>query len=310
MPRHRTFSDVVDVGDRVGAASVLRSRLRQVEAPGIGIDSHVLEDGPGEEEDVFGAYPLFATGADGASIPVVTTPGEYKYVGQLSVGFDADGSVAGIYRKMHIPDDPLFYEKFYFTPGDQGFGPIRTRFATLGVGICWDQWFPETARSLALLGAEILFYPTAIGSEPQDPTCDSRDHWQMCMRGHSASNIMPVVASNRTSVPEICGDAALCVDPDDIGALAGAATLKPWFVLLGLGLGHWFDVRFAAGYRQFEQQGAHLGQSPFGQLPQVVQARHVCCAEQSPGGIILQRDRIVCVYREQRYRDCLSMGPG
>lgn len=110
---------------------------------------------------------------------------------------DADGSVLGTYRKVHIPDGPGYEEKFYFNPGDTGFKVWKTRYAKIGVGICWDQWFPETARCLALMGAEILFYPTAIGSEPLDPDYDSKDHWQTVMRGHSAANIMPVVASNR-----------------------------------------------------------------------------------------------------------------
>ncbi|MGH8175510.1 MAG: N-carbamoylputrescine amidase [Steroidobacter sp.] len=110
---------------------------------------------------------------------------------------DADGSVLGTYRKAHIPESPGYHEKFFFSPGDTGFKVWRTRFGTIGVAICWDQWFPESARAMALMGAEILFYPTAIGSEPQDPTIDSKDHWQRAMQGHSASNIMPLVASNR-----------------------------------------------------------------------------------------------------------------
>jgi len=109
---------------------------------------------------------------------------------------DADGSILGVYRKTHIPDDHFYQEKFYFTPGDTGFKVFETRFGTIGVGICWDQWFPEAARCMALLGAEILFYPTAIGSEPVLQT-DSKPHWQRCMQGHAAANIMPVVASNR-----------------------------------------------------------------------------------------------------------------
>ncbi len=116
---------------------------------------------------------------------------------------DADGGVLGTYRKTHIPDGPGYEEKYYFNPGDTGFKVWQTRFAKIGIGICWDQWFPETARSMALMGAEILFYPTAIGSEPPDPSYDSRDHWQLCMRGHSAANIVPVVASNRVGTETI-----------------------------------------------------------------------------------------------------------
>ncbi len=110
---------------------------------------------------------------------------------------DAGGKLLGTYRKSHIPESPGYHEKFYFSPGDTGFKVWNTRFGRIGVAICWDQWFPESARVMALLGAEILFYPTAIGSEPQDLSIDSRDHWQRAMQGHAASNIMPVVASNR-----------------------------------------------------------------------------------------------------------------
>ena len=109
---------------------------------------------------------------------------------------DADGTVLGKYRKTHIPDGMPYAEKFFFTPGDTGFKVWKTKYGTIGVGICWDQWFPEAARCMALLGAEILFYPTAIGSEPVLQT-DSKPHWQRCMQGHAAANIMPVVASNR-----------------------------------------------------------------------------------------------------------------
>jgi len=111
---------------------------------------------------------------------------------------DADGEVLGLYRKSHIPQGPGYQEKFYFSPGDTGFRVFETRFGKIGAGICWDQWFPETARCLALLGAEVLLYPTAIGSEPPPaPPYDSRDHWQRAMQGHAAANIMPLVASNR-----------------------------------------------------------------------------------------------------------------
>ena len=110
---------------------------------------------------------------------------------------DADGKTLGIYRKAHIPESPGYHEKFYFSPGDTGFKVWPTRFGTLGVAVCWDQWFPETARVMALMGADILFYPTAIGSEPQDASLDSRYHWQRTMQGHAAANVMPLVASNR-----------------------------------------------------------------------------------------------------------------
>ncbi|EIK4810340.1 N-carbamoylputrescine amidase [Vibrio parahaemolyticus] len=113
------------------------------------------------------------------------------------VMIDADGTVLDNYRKSHIPDGPGYSEKYYFSPGDTGFKVWQTKFGKFGAGICWDQWFPELARSLALQGAEAIFYPTAIGSEPQDPTLDSRDHWQRTMQGHSAANLVPVIASNR-----------------------------------------------------------------------------------------------------------------
>ncbi|XP_004291590.1 PREDICTED: N-carbamoylputrescine amidase [Fragaria vesca subsp. vesca] len=110
---------------------------------------------------------------------------------------DADGADLGLYRKSHIPDGPGYQEKFYFNPGDTGFKVFQTKFAKIGVAICWDQWFPEAARALVLQGAEILFYPTAIGSEPQDGGLDSRDHWRRVMQGHAGANLVPVVASNR-----------------------------------------------------------------------------------------------------------------
>jgi N-carbamoylputrescine amidase len=110
---------------------------------------------------------------------------------------DADGRHLGVYRKSHIPDGPGYQEKFYFNPGDSGFKVWRTRFGALGAAVCWDQWFPEAARAMALQGAELLLYPTAIGSEPQDPGLNSKDHWQRTMQGHAAANIVPLVASNR-----------------------------------------------------------------------------------------------------------------
>lgn len=119
------------------------------------------------------------------------------------VVIDADGEILGTYRKTHIPDGPGYNEKFYFSPGDTGFKVFKTKYGTIGIGICWDQWFPETARSLALMGAELIFYPTAIGSEPSKPEYDSRDHWQRVMQGHSAANIVPVIASNRVGTEHI-----------------------------------------------------------------------------------------------------------
>jgi N-carbamoylputrescine amidase len=110
---------------------------------------------------------------------------------------DADGTVLGVYRKSHIPDGPGYEEKFYFRPGNTGFRVWNTRFGALGVGICWDQWYPEAARAMTLMGADLLLYPTAIGSEPESPSLDTKDPWQRVMVGHAVANVVPVVASNR-----------------------------------------------------------------------------------------------------------------
>jgi N-carbamoylputrescine amidase len=115
---------------------------------------------------------------------------------------DADGTVLGTYRKSHIPDSPGYQEKFYFSPGDTGFRTWQTRYARIGVAICWDQWFPEAARAMALQGAEMLLYPTAIGSEPGYPEIDSAGHWQRAMQGHAAANCVPVIASNRIGLEQ------------------------------------------------------------------------------------------------------------
>jgi N-carbamoylputrescine amidase len=115
---------------------------------------------------------------------------------------DADGQNLGVYRKSHIPDGPGYEEKFYFRPGNTGFKAFATRHATIGVGICWDQWFPECARAMTLLGAEVLFYPTAIGSEPEQPDLDTKDPWQRVMIGHTVANVVPLVASNRIGVED------------------------------------------------------------------------------------------------------------
>ncbi len=115
---------------------------------------------------------------------------------------DADGRILGTYRKSHIPDGPGYEEKFYFRPGDTGFRVWLTRYGRIGVGICWDQWYPEAARAMALLGAEVLLYPTAIGSEPEAPDQDTKDPWQRVMVGHAVANAMPVLAANRIGVEE------------------------------------------------------------------------------------------------------------
>lgn len=133
----------------------------------------------------------------GAVIPI----GFYERAGNAAYNSvaiaDADGSLLGVYRKTHIPDGPGYCEKFYFTPGDTGFKVWDTRFGRIGVGICWDQWYPETARSMALMGAELLFFPTIIGTEPHDASMDTAPHWQRTMQGHAAANMLPVIAANR-----------------------------------------------------------------------------------------------------------------
>ena len=143
---------------------------------------------------------------------VVLPVSYYERVGNTTFNtvaiIDADGSVLGQYRKTHIPDDHFYQEKFYFTPGDTGFRVWDTAYAKIGVGICWDQWFPESARCMALMGAELLFYSTAIGSEPI-LDCDSMPHWRRCMQGHAAANIMPLIAANRI------GTEAVTPSPDN-----------------------------------------------------------------------------------------------
>jgi len=124
-----------------------------------------------------------------------------RYYNSVAVA-DADGEILGLYRKSHIPDGPGYQEKYYFRPGDTGFKAWKTRAGTIGVGICWDQWYPEAARAMVLEGAEILLYPTAIGSEPQDPTIDTHLQWQRAMQGHAVANAVPVVAANRIGLEE------------------------------------------------------------------------------------------------------------
>ncbi len=119
-----------------------------------------------------------------------------RYYNSVAIA-DADGKILGVYRKSHIPDGPGYQEKYYFRPGDTGFMAWKTRYATIGVGICWDQWFPESARAMMLKGAELLFYPTAIGSEPYDTSLETHEQWRRAMQGHAVSNAVPVIASNR-----------------------------------------------------------------------------------------------------------------
>jgi N-carbamoylputrescine amidase len=154
----------------------------------------------------FEGHPLLAEMSGLArSLGVVLPVSFFERAGQAHFNslamIDADGAILGLYRKSHIPDGPGYQEKFYFTPGDTGFRVWQTRFGRMGAAICWDQWFPEAARAMALMGAEVLLYPTAIGSEPPPaPPVDSRDHWRRTMQGHAAANYVPLVASNRIGV--------------------------------------------------------------------------------------------------------------
>ncbi len=154
---------------------------------------------------------------------------------------DADGEVLGIYRKSHIPDGPGYEEKYYFNPGDLGAKVWRTRYGTIGVGICWDQWFPELARAMVLKGAELLFYPTAIGSEPQDSSIDSMDHWRTVQRGHAGANLVPVVVCNRVGTEKIDDSSIMFYGSsfiaDERGAIVQSADRNAETVLL-----HEFDL--------------------------------------------------------------------
>jgi N-carbamoylputrescine amidase len=134
----------------------------------------------------------------GVVLPISIFEKEGPHYFNSLVMVDADGSLMGLYRKSHIPDGPGYMEKYYFRPGDTGFRVWDSRFGRLGVGICWDQWYPEAARAMALMGAEVLLYPTAIGSEPHDPTLDTATPWRRAMQGHAVSNVIPVVGANRT----------------------------------------------------------------------------------------------------------------
>ena len=133
----------------------------------------------------------------GVAIPVSIFEREGPHYFNSVVMLDADGSPLGVYRKSHIPDGPGYQEKYYFRPGDTGFKVWDTRFGRVGVGICWDQWYPETARAMMLMGAEVLMYPTAIGSEPHDAELHTAEPWRRAMQGHAVSNVVPVVGANR-----------------------------------------------------------------------------------------------------------------
>ena len=160
--------------------------------------------GPAEGHPVITRFSRLA-----AELEVVLPVSLFERAGQTffnSVAIiDADGEFMGVYRKSHVPDATGYQEKYYFSPGDTGFKVWETAYARIGVGICWDQWFPEAARCMALQGAEVLLYPTAIGSDPPAPDADSKDAWQMAQRGHAVANAMPVVAANRIGVESAPG---------------------------------------------------------------------------------------------------------
>ncbi len=162
---------------------------------------------------------------------------------------DADGKQLGIYRKSHIPDGPGYQEKFFFRPGDTGFKTWKTRFAQVGVGICWDQWFPEAARSMVLAGADILFYPTAIGSEPQDSELDTKDPWQRVMQGHAVANACSVVAANRTGEEDAIlfyGSSFVCDQRGDM--LTQSSRDEEGFILAKIDLGAQRQYRDSFGF--------------------------------------------------------------
>jgi N-carbamoylputrescine amidase len=188
-----------------------------------------------------------------SELGVVIPVSVYERAGPASfnavVVIDADGAIAGHYRKSHIPQAPGYEEKYYFSPGDTGFRPVHTAYGHAGVAICWDQWFPETARSLVLQGAEYLLYPTAIGSEPKDPELDSMEHWRVVMRGHAGANMVPVVAANRIGV-ETNEDVTMTFYgssfiADHTGKLVATADRSSEQVLVAT-----FDLEVCRSYRQ------------------------------------------------------------
>jgi len=171
-----------------------------------------------------------------------------EYYNSVAV-LDADGRTLGVYRKSHIPDGPGYQEKFYFKPGNTGFRAFATKFGTIGVAICWDQWFPEAARAMTLAGADVLFYPTAIGSEPEEPELDSRDSWQRVMIGHAVANAVGVVAANRIGREgelTFYGSSFVCDARGD--KLAELPRDKPGFAIAALDLEKIRRVRASMGF--------------------------------------------------------------
>ncbi len=207
-----------DVGENVATASRL---VRQAAADGANIvlvqelfeghyfcqeenPAHFTRAKPLEGHPTLAAMQSLAAEL-GVVIPVSLFERHNQAYFNSLVMVDDRGTALGVYRKSHIPDGPGYSEKFYFNPGDTGFKIWQTRFGAIGVGICWDQWFPEAARAMALMGAEFLLYPTAIGSEPGRPDFDSMEHWRTTMRGHAGANLMPVAAANRIGTEDVAG---------------------------------------------------------------------------------------------------------
>lgn len=170
-----------------------------------------------------------------------------RYYNSVAIA-DADGAILGVYRKSHIPDGPGYQEKYYFRPGDTGFKAWPTKAGTLGVGICWDQWFPEGARAMVLAGAEVLFYPTAIGSEPYDSSLDTHRQWQRVMLGHAVANAVPVVAANRVGVEDNDGTQQKYYGHSFIADHRGEIVASLGEADEGVIL-HTFDLDETAGYR-------------------------------------------------------------
>jgi N-carbamoylputrescine amidase len=171
-----------------------------------------------------------------------------EYYNSVAV-FDADGADLGVYRKSHIPDGPGYQEKFFFKPGNTGFRSFTTKFGTIGVAICWDQWFPEAARAMTLAGADVLFYPTAIGSEPEEPDFDSRDSWQRVMVGHAVANSVGVVAANRIGVEggmTFYGSSFICDARGD--KLAELGRSEPGIAIAELDVAQLRRVRASMGF--------------------------------------------------------------
>jgi N-carbamoylputrescine amidase len=203
---------------------------------------------PYKEHPVVTALAPLA-GELGVALPLsIFERADQEYFNSL-VMVDADGSSLGLYRKSHIPDGPGYQEKFYFKPGDTGFKTWPTKFGRLGVGICWDQWFPEAARAMMLQGAEVLFYPTAIGSEPENPSLDTQPRWRRAMIGHAVSNVVPVAAANRVGDEDgqiFYGSSFICDEGGEL--LAELGRTETGFVAASVDLDRIAEARAGWGF--------------------------------------------------------------